>query len=163
MISPILVDLGWELSKIGFYIHIVGYSIGVVSAFGSSFLIEKFGKKIVLIMAALGQTLGLLLYLVLLNFPIDETFVTLIVAFIFALSSISSATLTTLMMDKCSNENPATQFAMQHALMQFSSIAFSGIAVSLAGSMGYENVVMVFCTFGLVAVFVAMKLELKKS
>ncbi len=163
LISPILVDRGWELAKIGFYIHTLGYLIGAIASFASSYLINRFGKRKVLIIGGFGQLIGLLFYLVPLNFIPHESLIILIVSITFSFYAIAFATITTLMMDECSNENPATEFAMQHSIMQFAMIIYSSLGMYLSGILGYEKVILLFCIFGLVAVFMAIKLELKEE
>ncbi len=163
LISPILVDTGWELAKIGFYIHTLGYLIGAIASFASGYLINRFGKRNILIFGGFGQLIGLLFYLVPLNFTPHESLIILIVSITFSFYAIAFATITTLMMDECSRENPATQFAMQHSIMQFAMIIFSGLGIYLSGVLGYEKVILFFCTLGLVSIFMATKLEFKKT
>ncbi len=58
LVSPILVDLGWELAKIGFYIHIIGYSAGALASLAASSVIRKLNFRRVLIFVILGQSVG---------------------------------------------------------------------------------------------------------
>ncbi len=163
LISPILVDMGWKLAKIGFYIHIVGYLIGALISLSSPYMMKRFGKKKVLIIGSVGQVLGLMLYLVPLNFTIHESLVTLIVGITFSFYTISFATISTFMMNECSAQNPATEFAMQNGVMMFASIVFASLAMALSGSLGYAKVILLFCTLGAMVAFMATKLDLKEG
>ncbi len=161
--SPILVDMGWELAKIGFYIHIIGYSVGALTSLAASSVIKKFSFRRVLIFATLGQSVGLLFYLLPLNFALGELQITAIVGLVFSMYSISNIAITTLMMDECKNISPATGFAMQHGVFMFFSILFSSLSMGLAGRFGYETIIIFFSLFGLVAAFMAIKLRIERD
>jgi len=163
LIMPMLVDLKWELDKIGFYVHIIGYGIGVLASFGASSIINKLGKRKVLVVAAVGQVLGLLL-LSFLAYGYSSTFIVMfVVGFIFSFYTPSSVVMTTLMMDESSQKTPAAQFAIQHSIYMFSGIFFAGLSVSMAGVMGYSNVILIGSIIGLLAVYASLKIELKEE
>jgi predicted MFS family arabinose efflux permease len=163
LITPMLVDLKWELDKIGFIVHILGYGIGVMASFITSWLIIQYGKKNILIVAAMGQVLGVLL-LLLLAYDYDNTFIVIfVVGFIFSFYSPASVVMTTLMMDESSPKTPASQFAIQHSLYMFSGIFFAGMSVSFAGIIGYQNIILIGATIGILAVYASFKIELKED
>ncbi len=162
LITPILVDLGWELSKIGFYIHIVGYSIGAFITLLASKLMKKFNFRRVLISVSLAQFFVLYLYLIPLNFSPNEFYITAIVGLAFSLYGILGIVITTLMMDECKEISPATGFAMQHGVYMFFSIIFSSSSMALAGKVGYENVIILFSFFALIATFMATQLKIQR-
>jgi len=159
LITPMLVDLNWELDKIGFLVHILGYGIGVFAAFGASWLINKYGKRNILIVGAIGQVFGILLLLFVSNGYDNSFLVTFIVGFIFSFYSPSSVVMTTLMMDEASPKSPAAQFAIQHSIFMFVSIAFSGISVSLSGIFGYSNIIIIVAFIGLIAIYKSFKIQ----
>ena len=163
LIMPMLVDLDWSLDKIGFYVHIIGYGIGVLASFGASWIINKLGKRKVLIIAALGQTIGILLLLIWVS-GYDNIFIVMfVVGFIFSFYSPSSVVMTTLMMDEASKITPASQFAIQHSISMFSGIFFAGLSVSLAGVIGYEKVIFLGALIGSIAIYTSFKIELEKE
>jgi len=163
LITPMLVDLNWSLDKIGLYVHIIGYGIGVLASFGASWVIDQLGKRKVLIIAAIGQIIGILLLLPL-NHGYDDTLLVMIViGFIFSFYTPSAVVMSTLMMDESSEKTPAAQFAIQHSLAMFSSIVFTGVAVSLSGVFGYSNVIIAGAFIGLLAVYGSFKIELVKE
>ncbi len=163
LVSPILVDIGWELAKIGFYIHIIGYSAGALTSLAASSVMKKFNFRRVLIFATLGQSVGLLFYLLPLHFAVNEFCITAIVSFVFSLSSISGIAITTLMMDECKDISPATGFAMQHGVFMFFTVIFSSLSMGLAGRFGYENSILFFSLFGLVAACMAIRLRIERD
>jgi len=159
MTTPILVDLGWQLQEIGFTVYIVGYSIGFLASFGTSFLVQKFSKKIVLVVAAFGQIIGILMLLLLFKHHTKEYLVMFVVGFIFLFYTPSQVLMTTFMMDLSSNKSPASQFAIQHSIYMFSGIIFASASVSFAGIFGYEKVIFVCSFIGLLAMLLSTKIE----
>ncbi len=158
LITPILVDEEWSLDKIGFAVHIVGFGIGVLSAFLASWFISKYGRKNILIISSLGQIIGILL-LFMLQSEYNSSFIAmLVVGFIFSFYSPSSVVMTTLMMDEVSSEFPASQFAMQHSIYMFSGIVASGLAVSFAGIFGYPTMIVIGSVIGLLALYSSLNL-----
>jgi len=163
LIMPMLVDLKWELDKIGFYVHIIGYGIGVFASFAASTIINYLGKRKVLIIAAIGQVFGVLL-LLFLGYGYDSTFLVMfVVGFIFSFYSPSSVVMTTLMMDESSKKTPASQFAIQHSIYMFSGIFFAGLSVSISGVIGYSNVILIGSLFGSLAIYASFKIDLAKE
>ncbi len=162
LITPMLVDFGWSLDRIGYAVHIVGYSIGVLASFSTTWFIKKYGKKNVLIGASLGQCIGVLLLLIL--FYNNETVTTvLIVGIIFSFYTPSTVIMATLMMDKASKKTPASQFAAQHSIFMFSGILFATLAVSFAGIFGYSTIAISGAIIGLLAAYASYKIELEKE
>ncbi|RXJ94840.1 MFS transporter [Malaciobacter molluscorum] len=162
LITPMLVDFGWTLDKIGFFIHIVGYCIGVSASFCTSLLIKRYGKKRVLIFTCLGQVLGLLMLLIL--FKNHSVIITiLIIGFIFSFYTPGTVIMSTLMMDKSTEHAPAAQFAIQHSLFSFSAVIFTSLSVSLSHSLGYSNIIVIMSIIGLFVAFSSNKIEFKTS
>lgn len=163
LVTPMLVDLKWALDKIGFYVHIVGFGLGVLASFGASKLIGMFGKKRILIVAASGQFVGILL-LLFLAFGFDNTFIVMfVIGFIFAFYSPSQVVMTTLMMDKSSHKTPAAQITVQHGIYMFSGILFTGLSISLAGVFGYSAIIVSASLIGIIAIFGSIKIELEEK
>lgn len=162
LIMPMLVDQKWQLDKIGFYLNIVGYGIGVLASFAASWIINKLGKRKVLIIAAAGQVFSILLLLLIEQGYTSKYLVMLIVIFIFCFSTPSAVVMTILMMDESSEETPAAQFAIQHSIYMFSGIFFGGLAVSMSGLFGYQSVIICGTIIGMISLFVSMKINLLK-
>lgn len=159
LLNPMLVDAGWTLDKIGFAVHIVGYSIGLIASFGTSWLIGRFGKKAVLVVSAMGQSVGILLLLFIINGYSDNLTVMLIVGFIFMFYMPSSVVMITLMMDQVSAKYPASQFAIQHSVYMFSGVLFAGFSISLSGVFGYTNVIIACAIIGLFTVYLSTTID----
>ncbi|WP_404319808.1 MFS transporter [Malaciobacter canalis] len=162
LLTPILVDLSWSLDRIGYIVHIIGYSIGVCASFSTSWFIEKYGKRKVLIFSSLGQVLGLLMLLIL--FKNNSTIVTvLIVGFIFSFYTPATVIMSTLMMDKSSKQTPAAQFAIQHSIFSFAGISFTSLSIFLSDTFGYSNIIIFISIIGLFTVYSAYKIKLEEE
>lgn len=157
--TPLLVDLGWKLDKIGFAVHIIGYGIGFLASFGSSYFINKFGKRNILIIAAFGQVIGILMMLLLFKHHSNDFLVMFVIGIIFMFYTPSQVLMTTLMMDLSSNKSPASQFAIQHSIYMFSGILFSSLSVSMSGILGYEKIILICAFVGLCAIYLSTKIE----
>lgn len=159
MTTPLLVDLNWSLDKIGFAVHIVGYGIGFLASFAASFLINKFGKENILIIAAIGQIIGILMLLLIFKHHENDFLIMFIIGFIFLFYTPSQVLMATLMMDLSSTKSPASQFAVQHSIYMFSGIFFSSMSVSMAGILGYEKIILICAFIGLCAMYLSTKIE----
>ncbi|MFV7789685.1 MFS transporter [Aliarcobacter lanthieri] len=157
--TPILVDLGWDLDKIGFAVYIIGYGIGFLASFGASYVIKQFGKKNILIVAAILQVIGILMMLLLFNYHHNDILVMFVIGIIFMSYTPSQVLMTTLMMDLSSFKSPASQFAVQHSIYMFSGIFFSSISVSLSGKLGYETMILICSFIGILSIFLSTKIE----
>ncbi|QKF58520.1 MFS transporter [Aliarcobacter lanthieri] len=157
--TPILVDLGWDLDKIGFAVYIIGYGIGFLASFGASYVIKQFGKKNILIVAAILQVIGILMMLLLFNYHHNDILVMFVIGIIFMSYTPSQVLMTTLMMDLSSYKSPASQFAVQHSIYMFSGIFFSSISVSLSGKLGYETMILICSFIGILSIFLSTKIE----
>lgn len=157
--TPLLVDLGWGLDKVGFAVHIVGYGIGFLASFGASYVINKFGKKNILIIAAFGQFIGILMMLLLFKHHNNDFLVMFVIGVIFMFYTPSQVLMNTIMMDLSSKKTPASQFAIQHSIYMFSGIFFSSMSVSMSGILGYEKIILICAVIGLMSMYLSTKIE----
>ncbi len=163
--TPLLVDLGWSLDKIGFIVHIIGYGIGFLASFGASYLIQKFGKKNLLIIAAIGQVCAILMFLLLFKHHTNDFLVMFVIGFLYLFYTPSQVIIATIMMDLSSSKSVASQVAVQHSISMFASVFFTSIAVSMSGIFGYEKIIIVSAFIGLLSIYLSTKIEyiLKKE
>lgn len=157
-LTPILVDLHWSLAQIGFIVHILGYSIGVLASFTTPWLIKHYGKRKILIFAALGQAIGVLLLLLLFQ-SISAFNVICIVGFVFSFYTPSSVIISTIMMDRTFSNSPASSFSIQQSVYMFSGIASSAISLSLAGVFGYQSIIIACALLGLFTTYFSSTMD----
>ncbi|RBQ31008.1 MFS transporter [Arcobacter sp. FW59] len=159
LIAPILVDSKWELKDIGFIVHIVGYSIGILASFGTSFLVNRFGRINILILSAFGQIVSVLLLLIILSGYTNIYIVTLIVGLIYLFYTPTATIISTLMMDEIDSENPASQYAIQHSIFMFSIIVFASLSVYFSGKLGYENIILIVSCIAIIPLILSFKIQ----
>ncbi len=154
--TPILVDLGWSLERIGFAVHVVGAVLGAFSSAMVGWLIKKIGKAKILISTTFIQALLIPLLL----FPVngyDNSFVVFMcVCAVLMVYSPSAAVLSVYMMDMSSEEMPATDYAMQHSLNLAVGLIASMLGTAMAGFFGYSSVVIAGSVLSLAATVLAL-------
>lgn len=160
LISPMLVDIGWNLDKIGFVVHLIGYSVGILASFVVIAFTKKLNKKTVLIGCAIGQSFCVMLMLLFLNPHVHSYIVVCVVSLIFFFYTPSVVLISTYMMDKITNQqNIATQFALQYSLYFFFGVFASGLAVFLSGIFGYEKVIYAFFIVTFLGIYLSFKID----
>lgn len=158
LITPFLVDLGWSLDKIGFIVYTIGYGVGFLSSFIALYLIQKFGKKMVLIFTSFGQVLALLMLICLFKYNY-EIVVVFVVGLIFIVYTPAFVIINTLIMDMSSKESPASQISIQNGIFVLSGTIFMSLSVNIAGNLGYEKAIYIFSTVGLFSVYLSTKID----
>lgn len=158
--SRILVDKHWSLDKIGFVVNILGYSIGAIVPFFVPFFIKKIGKKNVLYIGLIGQTIGLGLLLFILNGFTDTVFVGIIISLTYAFYPLMATVMATLMMDTITSNTPAFEYAIQHSVNMFVGILTAGLALFIAGFIGYSGVIYVGILMGVISLIPARKMDM---
>lgn len=155
LVTPILVDAGWSLERIGFAVNIVGSGVGILSAIGAGWLIRWFGRRSSLIGVSAAQAVGLLLLLMPASGMTDVVPVIIALCAIFLLYGAVAPTVMTVMMDRASPDSPGTDFTIQYSAFSLVSFVASGLALPLAGAIGYAGVIIVASIFALAAAAIA--------
>lgn len=151
LITPMLVDVGWGVARIGFVVNVVGSALGLLGAFSAGWLIKRFGRPLTIRLTVIMQLPGILLLILITQGTTDELSVAVIVAAYFFGYAPVTAVLCTLMMDHSSRSNPATDFALQYSLYSAVGFISAGLATVFAGLFGYVWVLV----FAAMTVFVA--------
>lgn len=156
LITPLLVDAGWSLERIGFSINIVGSLIGMLSALAVGWLIRRFGRKPVMFGTALAMGFGLLLLLGPALGATDDLTVAAAISALFLLYSPAAAVLSTVMMDNARRGAAGTDFTLQYCVYALVGFTAGGAGLGLAGVFGYTAVIVgsslsAFLAAGLVA------------
>ena len=157
ILTPMLVDAGWSFSDIGLVVNINGCLLGVVASLATGYLINRYGRKPVLIGAIFSQAMGLSLLMVLTRGHTDTLSVYVVVGSFFLLFSPASIIVSTLMMDRTSAESPATDFSMQFSFFTLASAVAGMLSPALAAWQGYGAVVIVSVVVSLVALVLSLR------
>lgn len=150
LVTPLLVDSGWALEKIGVLMNVVGSSLGILSALGAGYLIKRMSRYKALVMAAIFQIPGIIVIAVLVYGLSDPWSATLAVGVYFICYNPAATVLATLMMDHVAPESaPGTEYTMQYSLNSFFAIGMVSVGTALLGSIGYEGVLILALVMGL--------------
>jgi len=151
LITPILVDAGWSLDRIGLAVNVVGSLCGIPAALLTGRLIRRFGVQPILIGAAVLQVPGILALALPLVGATGMAPVTLAVGLFFFCYNPVLAVLTTLMMHRSDPASPATDYALQYSLYMLFSIVAVTLGTAAAGQIGYMGVLAVaaFCALAM--------------
>ncbi|WP_171348585.1 MFS transporter [Vibrio coralliilyticus] len=154
LITPILVDKGWALERIGFFVNVLGSSVGVLSAFFTGWLIARVPRHRILVVSAGIQMIGI----VAITLPVlgytDELSVALSVVLYFACYNPAATILSTMMMDRVSHTSPGAQYTLQFSVKTFFSIGMISVGTALIGPLGYGGVLILSLAFGLLALMI---------
>ena len=162
LITPMLVDVDWQLDDIGFVVNVMGSVIGIAGAMLAGWLMKHYGRRLTVNLTLVMQIPTVLLLILITQGYTDYLSVTLIVcALLFGYSPVMSA-IYTLMMDHASEKHPATDIALQYSLFNLFSIFTATLATAMAGYFGYPSVLIAAAAITLVALAVGYKYPFKE-
>lgn len=160
LMTPILVDAGWGIDRIGFTLNVIGSLIGVLSSLAAGWLIRRHGRRSILLGAALAQAVGLLALMpAALGYTSAIMVTGAIVAFYVVYSPVT-AIMATLMMDHASPASPATDYTLQYSLFFTGGFVAAMASAMLAGAFGYPAVVLLAVGSAVVALLLSLNVRL---
>lgn len=136
LMVPVLSDLGWSLSEIGFVTNISGIFVGIVSSLSTGLLIGWLGRKRVLICSGIVSIIGIPALILPLKGFTEDIIVFISVGIFYMVYSFITVIMTTIMMDLASAENPATEYTLQFSFFSvvgFFAIIFANIMAEFSG------------------------------
>ena len=151
LLSPILVDIGYGLDKIGFINGVVGSILGIIASVISGYLLKIFSRKTMLIGISVFECLGFLTLLFLVNGYTNILFASLSMSVIFISYSASMPIIHALMMDQLSTKSPTTEYALQFSPFMLIGVLASAFGVSLSGTFGYSTMIIVASLFSFIS------------
>ena len=157
LITPILVDVGWSLDRIGLIVNVVGALIGAPAAFFTGWLMNHFGRRKTMIWAAFLQVPGILaLALPVLGYLGNWTVLVAVGLFVLFYNPVV-VVISTLMMDHVSAESPATDYASQYSLYMLFSILSVTAGTALAGRIGYLPILILSALGGVLMALLSLR------
>lgn len=152
IVTPLLIDQGWALEKIGILVNVVGSSLGILSALGTGCLIKRMTRYKALKVAAAFQLPGIMAVAILVYGMSDNWPAALAVGLYFICYNPAATVLATLMMDHVAPENaPGTEYSMQYSLNSFFAMGMISVGTAFVGSIGYDGVLILALIMGLIA------------
>ena len=140
--TPMLVDAGWSTEHIGLTLNVVGAVIGVGAALGAGWLIQRLGRKTILIGGAVAQVAVVLAFLAPATGHTGILAVLAPLTVLFLLYSPMATILTTLMMDRVSPAHAGTDFTVQYSLYTMVATVAGVSAYQIAATLGYPGTVL---------------------
>ncbi|WP_143326916.1 MFS transporter [Vandammella animalimorsus] len=139
VLTPMLVDAGWSAGKIGRVINIYASVASVAVMLALGWLMRRTSPARALRWMLPAQVLAVALLAAPLLLRAGDVWVMLGVIGYLALYMPLGALAAALMMGQASVHAPATDFSMQYGLYTCAGFAASGLALPLAGRMGYAG------------------------
>jgi MFS family permease len=150
LLIPLLVDIGWNLEKIGFIKGFVGSILGILSAIISGWFLKYYSRVNVLLVISFIEVIGFLFLLSLYGGNTNIVLNALAIGTLFVSYGASMPIISTLIMDHIEN-SPNTEYALQFSIYMLFSIIASASGVSLSGVFGYETMIVVSSIFSFIA------------
>lgn len=157
VMTPALVDAGWDLARIGFTVNVLGSLAGLAAALATGWAIGRFGRRKILIASGLLQIGSALVVMVPVLGHAGQFFTGIAVILFFVCYNPAYAVLATLMMDHASENSPATDYTLQYTLSQFVAIAMMMASATIAAQIGYLGVLMLGAASALAATLLSLR------
>ncbi|MEO0825955.1 MAG: MFS transporter [Cyanobacteria bacterium J06635_15] len=137
MLRPLMVDLGFSLSEVGWLLGIASYATGILGAIAAIPCIYRLGRKQSLILFAGLKALALLAFLFPTVGTTTATGVYLVVLLFYFVMGLISTVMYTVFMDKSEQSVAGFDYSFQTSVTLFSEISGSAISGFLVTAMGY--------------------------
>ena len=161
LITPILVDAGWRMERIGFSVNVVGSSLGVLAALSTGWLLTKLGRRKALIGAALVQIPGIAVIALPVFGYTSDMVATLSIGLFFLLYNPAATVLATVMMDHASFESPATDYTFQYSLNMFVAMGMMSAGAGRRATIlfGYAGVLALAVLTAVIAALLSLRYQ----
>ncbi|PAT38918.1 MFS transporter [Vandammella animalimorsus] len=158
MLTPALVDAGWELPQIGSAIRLFGAVVGLLAALLAAWWLRRLGRAQAIALSALLQALALLALLPVLLGRSSPAWVHAAIAAYYLAFSPLYASLGTVMMDKArATGAPATLYTLQNATAMLLALLGSSACLWLAQRIGYAGALLLCMGCLLLAAMLALR------
>ena len=161
MLTPMLVDIGWSVERVGFTLNVAGSLIGMVAVFVTGWLIPRVGRRRMLIAAAFVQAAVILALLPLAQGARADAIVVPALLLTFLIYNPIATIMLTIMMDRAGKGSEGTDFTAQYSLYSFMGFLSGAIALQVAGAAGYTTMMLVAAFLALTAGVLAISLYLE--
>ena len=137
MLRPLMVDLGFSLSEVGWLLGIASYATGILGAIAAIPCIYRLGRKQSLIIFAGLKALVLLAFLLPTVGTLTATGVYLVVLLFYLVMGLISTIMYTVFMDKSEQSVAGFDYSFQTSVTLFSEIGAAAMSGFLVTAMGY--------------------------
>lgn len=163
LLPSLLADRNFSESEIGYVIGVFGNSASILGAVLGGLFIESIGRKRSLLIYGLIKIPLFFLLLIIPDTSVSNTWVIgAILSNDFA-AGLATVALFTVMMDKCSQSAPGTDFTIQQSLNSVGVLIFVILSGILKATLGYASLLFVAATLGIISVFMVLYLRFDKE
>ncbi|MGL4743101.1 MAG: MFS transporter, partial [Dermatophilaceae bacterium] len=142
LISPMLVDAGWSLERIGVVTVVVGGAVAIVAALAGGSLIARLGRRRALVVFSGVQVVAIAALLPLSRGSADTAVVLAAVALLNAGYAVTNTAVYTVSMDWSREEVAGSDFTVQSCFAALCSHVVGAVALVVAGAFGYHAVAL---------------------
>lgn len=154
--SALLLDAGWDLSKVALVLNTYGPVLGVLAGLATGAAISKWGRTRTLAVAGSVSTLAIVSMLpVALGAGWDALDITAVLIVQAAYSALATWAYT-ISMDNSRPETAATDFSLQVSVIGVIRIIMSAIGLSLVAAIGYPMIVIISAALMLAGVLLSV-------
>lgn len=143
LLTPMLVDAGWSLESVGFTINIAGSLVGLAAVFAMGWLVQRYGRRVMIIVAACAQAVAIVAVIPLAGGASAAHQVLPGLILVFLIYNPLATVMLTVMMDRCDPQSAGTDFTAQYSLYSFIGFASGAVALNLASALGYTTVIAI--------------------
>jgi hypothetical protein len=143
LLTPMLVDAGWSLTRIGLTVNGLGSVVAVAAALAAGWLAARYGLRRCLHLAAVSQVIALLALVPLAAGYAPPVLTTVGVCLLEAAFAVAATTAAATAMSLCRAGTAGADYALVNGAALLVSFAAGAAGVSLAGTVGYAPVLMV--------------------
>ncbi|ASI68617.1 hypothetical protein BA022_08655 [Diaphorobacter nitroreducens] len=161
LVTPLLVEAGWSMERIGLVTNVAGSLLSAASALAAGWLLPRWGRRRALIGAAAFNLLGSAALLV----PWagwggdggSDGALTLVVCLYFLCYTPLHVVLATLMMDRVHSASAGTDYSLQFSVFMLSSMGSATLAPLLTDALGMRDTLLVGAIAALASVGLAWR------
>lgn len=157
IMTPMFVDAGWPLERIGLLANTFGSLAGIATALATGWLAGHAGRRHLLTGAAVLQVAGVLALAIPAAGYTSELAGCAAVILFFCCYNPASTVLAILMMDHASPESPATDYTLQSSLNQLVAIVMMSAGAALVPAAGYGGAVATGAIAALLAALLTLR------
>jgi MFS family permease len=151
ILTPMLVDIGWSMERIGMVMNILGSGVSILVSLLTGWLLRQWARFPVLIGISIAHVICLLTMTLPMIGPPDAWRLHCALGACFLIHGSVSVLISTMMMDRVSQQSPATDFTLQCSVQYLVMNVAAAGSTLLAGRLGYLAVVTVAFAFACLA------------
>ena len=163
IMTPLLVDAGWPLERIGLIANTFGSLAGIAAALATGWLAGHVSRRRLLTSAAVVQIAGVLALAIPAAGYTGEIAGGAAVILFFCCYNPASTVLAILMMDHASSGSPATDYTLQSSLNQLVAIVMMSAGAALVPVTGYGGAVAAGAIAAVLAALLSFRHQLPEQ